>query len=156
MEFTTVLYNAFSGISLREASAVIRFLRDHVNDSNEQHIRDAVDYALKLKPSFGGFVLVAKIDNEIVACVVANRTGMEGYSPDHIFVFAGLHTDYRKEEEMMQTILQKALSYTGGHVAMHVMPNHPEMKILQDAGFRAEYLELRLQKVQPKPASAVA
>ena len=156
MEFTTVLYNAFSGISLREASAVIRFLRDHVNDSNEQHIRDAVDYALKLKPSFGGFVLVAKVENEIVACVVANRTGMDGYSPDHIFVFAAIHADLQEKEATMQTVLQKALSYTGGHVAMHVTPNHPEMQILQDAGFRAEYLELRLQKVQPKPASAVA
>lgn len=156
MEFTTVLYNAFSGISLREASAVIRFLRDHVNDSNEQHIRDAIDYALKLKPSFGGFVLVAKVENEIVACVVANRTGMEGYSPDHIFVFAAVHADLQEKEDTMQTVLQKALSYTGGHVAMHVTPNHPEMQILQDAGFRAEYLELRLQKVQPKPASAVA
>lgn len=156
MEFTTVLYNAFSGISLREDSGVIRFLRDHVNDSNEQHIRDAVDYALKFKPSFGGFVLVAKAENEIVACVVANRTGMEGYSPDHIFVFAATHQDHREKEDLMQAVLQKALSYTGGHVAMHVEPNHPEMQLLQAAGFRAEYLELRLQKIQSNPASAVA
>lgn len=156
MEFNTIMYNAFSGISLREASAVIRFLRDHVNDSNEQHIRDAVDYAMKFKPSFGGFVLVAKKENEIIACIVANRTGMEGYSPDHIFVFAALHKEYRKEEDMMQAILQKALGYTGGHVAMHVQPNHPEMQLLQEVGFKAEFLELRLQKTQTTPATAVA
>ncbi|HQU60843.1 MAG: GNAT family N-acetyltransferase [Phaeodactylibacter sp.] len=153
MSYQFNLYDAFSGINAMEKSKVVHFLCGHNSHSNRQSILEAVEYAVKLKPSFGGFVLTAEIDRQIVGVVVANRTGMESYNPKNLFVFVSLHKDH-EEEALVEALLQKAIRYADGDVAMHVEPDNPALKLYQKLGFQAQYLELRLSK--PNKASAVA
>ncbi len=145
MPYQFTLYDAFSGINAMEKSKVIRFLCDH-NLTPRHSVLEAVEYAVKLKPSFGGYVLVAEEDHQIIGAVVANRTGMEGYNPKNIFVFVTLHKDYEAEENLIRALLEKAIRYADGDVAIHVEPGHPALQIYQKMGFQAQYLELRLSK----------
>lgn len=152
---TTTLYNAFTGISLAEKSALVSFLYQHNKNADKQDIYEAVEYAVKLKPSFGGYVLIAKQNQQIVGAIVANRTGMQGYNPNNLFVFISFDEAYIEDETIIPYLMQKAIDYADGDIALHVEPDHPAIKLYQKLGFQSEYVELRLQKPK-KPTAAVA
>lgn len=154
MSTETTLYNAFTGMSPLEKSELVSFLHEHSENAGSQaSIREAMEYALKNKPSFGGFILVSRRMQKIIAAIIANRTGMEGYNPTHIFVYAGFHPDCRADDTLIHEIMQKAIGYADGEIAMHVKPGHPTLKLYKKLGFQAQYLELRLDK---KRSSIVA
>lgn len=148
MVYQTTLFNAFTGISPVEKSAVVSFLCEHTENTSSRNVLEAVEYAVKHKPSFGGFVLTAEKEKQIVAAVVANCTGMEGYNPQNIFVFVSLHKKHRKDEALAKHLLQKAIRYADGEIALHVEPDNPALKTYQKMGFKAQYLELRLNKAE--------
>lgn len=154
MSYQFQLCDAFSGVSPMEKSHIIRFLTEHEGESQRDSIREAVEYAVKLKPSFGGFVLVARQEQQIVGVVVANRTGMEAYNPKHIFVFVTLHKKHKKDKGLVKQLVDQATKYADGDIAMHVKPDNPALHLYKELGFKAQYLELRLPK--PKPSRAVA
>lgn len=153
MPYQLTLYDAFSGIPPQEKIKVVHFLCGQSSNVNRQNVLEAVEYALKLKPSFGGFVLAARKEGQLVGVIVANRTGMEGYNPKHIFVFVALDKALEQEEALVKCLLQKALLYADGDVAMHVEPDHPALQLYQKLGFQAQYLELRFPQKQ-SPAVA--
>ncbi len=153
MPYQFTLYDAFSGMNLMEKSKVVRFVCDHTPNSSRQSVQEAVEYAMKLKPSFGGYVLTVEEGRQLIGAVVANRTGMESYNPKNIFVFVTLHENCQQDRTLVQALMQKAIQYADGDIAMHVEPDNPALKLYQELGFKAQYLELRLQN--PK-ASAVA
>lgn len=146
MNYQTTLYNAFSGMSAPEKHGVIRFLLANTENASKKSIEEAVEYALKTKPSFGGFVLTAQVNQEIVAVIVANRTGMAAYNPSHIFVYLSVAPSFIDQEDLLQHFITKAISYSDGEVAMHVKPDNPALRVFHKLGFSAEYLELRLNK----------
>jgi ribosomal-protein-alanine N-acetyltransferase len=146
MQFQTTLYNAFSGMTAPEKSAVVRFLQAHTENANKKSIEEAVEYALKNKPSFGGFVLTAQVNRQIIATIVANQTGMAAYSPGHLFVYVTVDQRYLKKEQLLQDFFHKAIDYANGDIAMHVKPDNPALQLFHKLGFSAEYLELRLHK----------
>ncbi|MCO6476133.1 MAG: GNAT family N-acetyltransferase [Phaeodactylibacter sp.] len=153
MPYQFTLYDAFSGMSPMEKSKVVRFVCDHTPNSSRQSVLEAVEYAMKLKPSFGGYVLTVEEGRQLIGAVVANRTGMESYNPKNIFVFVTLHERYHQDKILVKALIQKAIQYADGDIAMHVEPDNPALKLYQELGFKAQYLELRLSN--PK-ASAVA
>ncbi len=140
------VYDAFSGMNLMEKNKVIRFLTEHEDDNFREDIEEAVEYAVKLKPSFGGFVLTVLRNEQIIGAVVANRTGMGSYNPNHIFVFVTLHRSYRSDKKLAKCLLEKAIMHAKGDIAMHVKPDNPALKLYQEIGFESQYLELRLKK----------
>ncbi|MCB0588350.1 MAG: GNAT family N-acetyltransferase [Phaeodactylibacter sp.] len=153
MPYQFTLYDAFSGMNPVEKNKVVRFLCDHTHNSNRQSVQEAVEYAIKLKPSFGGFILAVEKERQLIGVIVANRTGMESYNPKNIFVFVTLHRDYQQDKSLIQTLIQRAIRYADGDIAMHVEPNNPALDLYQELGFKAQYLELRLSNQQ---SSAVA
>lgn len=152
MTWETTIYNAFSGINPSDRNALVRFLIEHTENAAKKEIEDAIEYALKIKPSFGGFIMVAHEDRAIRAAIVANRTGMEGYVPNNIFVFVTQHRDFLNIENEMLALLRQAINHTKGDVALHVKPDNPTRALFEKIGFEAQYLELRLSK----QATAVA
>lgn len=144
----TILYDAFTGISPMEKSAVVSFLSAHTPSAKDDDIREAVEYAVKHKPSFGGFILVAQEGKKIVAAIVANRTGMEGYGPKNIFVFVSFDQTHAENKVIAKKLLQKAIEHADGDVALHVEPNSPSMQLYRNLGFQNQYLELRLNRKQ--------
>lgn len=151
MSFETTLYDAFTGMNAAEKSAVINFLFEKTENVTKSNIREAVEYALKNKPSFGGFVLTAHVSRQLIGAIVVNRTGMEGYNPNNLFVYVTFHEDYRNDETTMLQILKKAIDLTDGDIALHVEPRNPVLRLYKKIGFEAQYLELRFPKKQPVP-----
>lgn len=152
MTWQTTIYNAFSGISPSDQNALVRFLLEHSENVTKKGIEEAIEYAVKSKPSFGGFIMAAHQNGKLVAVVVANRTGMGGYVPNNIFVFVTQHREFLHEEDQMLSLLRKAISYADGDVALHVKPDNPTLELFKKIGFEAQYLELRLSKSVPAVA----
>lgn len=144
MSNETVYYNAFSGMPLRDRIAVVQFLEQHEKTEYKEHICEALDYALKVKPSFGGFVLVARDKERIQGVIVSNCTGMSGYSASHLFVFATYNHTSEVDRNTMLGLMREAIRYAKGQVAMHVAPDHPALNLFQQLGFKSELLALRL------------
>lgn len=144
MSNETVYYNAYSGMSLRDRVAVVQFLEQHEKAEHKEHICDALDYALKIKPSFGGFVLVAKKDGKIRGVIVSNCTGMAGYNASHLFVFASYNHHSESDQNAMLELMREAIRYAKGQVAMHIAPDHPALTLFKQLGFKSEMLALRL------------
>jgi len=81
-------YDAYTGISFSKKNAIVQFLHKHLESSwvKETAILKAVEYATKEIPSFGGFVLTAEENEEIVAALIVNKTGLSGLMPEYIAV----------------------------------------------------------------------
>lgn len=148
MVYETTLFNAYTGMSPVEKSAIVSFLCEHTENTSSRNVMEAVEYAVKHKPSFGGFVFTAEKDQQILAAIVANCTGMEGYNPQNIFVYVSLHKNHRNDEALARDLLQKAIHYADGEIALHVEPDNPALRMYQKMGFKAQYLELRLNKTE--------
>ncbi len=143
MPFQVNYYTSFSGISSIERRSLIRFITRHTKSTGRQ-VSEAFDYALKRKPSFGGYILSARDGKHILAALVINRTGMKGYSPSHLVVFAVMNPQQEKAEEALLQLVEKAVDLTKGDLALHVEPNSGALRIYEKLGFHPHYLQLRL------------
>lgn len=148
----TVLYDAYTGISPMEKSAVVSFLSENTTSATENDIHEAVEYAVKHKPSFGGFILTAQEGRKIIATIVANRTGMEGYEAKNIFVFVAFDQEHPESKVIAKKLLQKAINHADGDVALRVEPNSPSLQLYRSLGFKSQYIELRLNTQQSSAA----
>jgi len=145
------VYNAFTGITPSERNAIIKFLCQNQEGYgvDRRSISNALDYAVKDCPSFGGFVLVMEEDKEVVGTVVINRTGMEGYNAENVLAYFSTHLRYRNNG-LGRKMMEKAMENVKGDIALHLTPNHPERGLFEELGFQARYLEMRLDKLKPK------
>jgi hypothetical protein len=117
------VYNAFTGMSLSERQQLLLFLKAHAGESGDTPCTLALDNALKLIPSFGGFVLVAYQDIFPIACLIVNKTGMEGFAPGHIISVAYQHPQFKSYPEIMDKLMTRALDFTGGDVCYYSRPD---------------------------------
>lgn len=144
------IFNTNQEISSIEKEQIIDFLHTHLDEyrDNKEDIGKAIDFALRINnPSLsmtplGGMVLVGKEDNEIVGCVVMNRTGMNGYIPDNILVYIAVHQDARGKGYGKQ-LMKKAIELTQGAIALHVEPENPARFLYEKIGFNSKYMEMR-------------
>jgi hypothetical protein len=141
-------YDAFSGMGPAEKADIVKFLFHHSDDKDSNTIREAIDYALKNKPSFGGFIFTCWEANQPIAVVLVNNTGMSGFSPQYLLVFACLHPDYHAAPEILSELVQQAVRQCRGEIALHLKPDSPALPVFQALGFREQYLELRFSEPQ--------
>ena len=130
-----------------EKKVITGFLFKHLENFGDAiaDIEKAVDYALKEYNSFGGFVLTAQQDHEILGAVVVNQTGMVGYIPENILVYIAIDKNSRGEG-LGKKLMQKAIAHADGDIALHVEANNPARKLYERLGFTNPYLEMRLKK----------
>ncbi len=152
MERSIQMYNAFSGANALENIALLNFFRVHTPDTEYRAIQEALDYALKNKPSFGGFVLTYTVNNRIVAGVVVNKTGMQGFKSENLLVLAALHEDFKAQTTLLEDLINKAVDYADGDIAIYAKPNHPALMMAKRMGFKDQYVELKFQKAAPLAA----
>lgn len=126
---------------------IVSFLFDHLDQYGDprRDIEEAIDFALKRKVSFGGFLLEAREDDKTVGAVVINQTGMKGYVPENILVYIAVHSDYRGKGIGKQ-LMEKAIDQARGDVALHVEPDNPARHLYEKIGFDNKYLEMRYKK----------
>lgn len=146
MERSIQMYNAFSGVNPLESFSLLNFFRVHTPDTEYRAIQEALDYALKNKPSFGGFVLTYSINTRIIAGVVVNKTGMQGFKSENLLVLAAIHEDYKTQTNFLEELIDKAVDYADGDIAIYAKPNHPALMMAKRMGFKEQFVELKFQK----------
>lgn len=147
---TPIVYDAFTGIGISKKKAIVSFLSQYSETvwMEETAIYQAVDYAIKETPSFGGFIVTAEQDHQIIAALVINKTGMHGYMPQNIAVLNAVLPEY-KNTNLIKELKAKAMMLTKGNIAI-VVNNHgiKDME-LQNMALEAKYMQMPLlRKVQ--------
>lgn len=137
-------YDAFTKISSLDKHKIIQFLYEHQDEPiiEKRDIASAIEYAVKERPSFGGFVLTTTKDDEIVAAIVVNKTGMSGYGPEHILVYFATDRD-SANSAVNKKLLDKTIFLTQGDIAFLVTPNAPSKAIFEKLGYQTKLLEMR-------------
>ncbi len=130
-----------------EKAEIINFLSVHLQEFGDpkKDIQKAIDYSVEEFTSFGGFTMIIMDDNVIVGATVINQTGMGGYIPENILVYIATHKDYRGKG-LGKSLMQKAIDYSNGDIALHVEANNPAIHLYKKLGFSNPYLEMRLKK----------
>ena len=138
-------YDAFTGLSPAWRSKVSAFFQLHNAEAGRDIVEDTLDYALKVRPSFGGFIITASDKDKIIAGVLVNKTGMDGFNPPYIFAFANMDTNHPKSKPAMQELIKRTTQKTKGKVGMHLRPDNPVIPVFESMGFKSTYVDLRLR-----------
>lgn len=143
----TKMFNSLNKPSGDEKKAVVDFLYDHLENYGDkfEDIEKAIDYAVEIKPSFGGFVLTGVLEGKIVGVVVVNKTGMKGYIPENILVYIATHKDFRGKG-LGKELMKKTIELSVGNIALHVEPDNPARFLYEKMGFSNKYLEMRFMR----------
>lgn len=141
------IYNSENKPNNDEKQEIIDFLFKNLDEfgDDREDIAKCIDYALKETMSFGGFVLEALEEDTLSSVVVVNKTGMNGFIPENIFVYIATHRDMRGKG-IGGNLMKKAIEMAEGSVALHVEPNNPAKFLYEKLGFTNKYLEMRYIK----------
>lgn len=152
--FTQNLYDAFSKISPYDRHRVVKFLFDNQGDREieKSDITSAIEYAMKDRPSFGGYVVTTEKDNQIIAATVVNKTGMSGYGPENILVYFGTQQD--STYEMSRALLDKTIKIAKGDIAFLVTPDNPWKNIFRKLGFESKLMEMNYSRPSNRKSMA--
>ena len=143
----TKVLNTTNSPDLKEKESLIDFLFDNLQEYGDpkSDIEKAVNYALKEITSFGGFILVSYLENEITGVVVVNQTGMKGYIPENILVYIATHKNHRGKG-IGTKLMQETIDFAKGSIALHVEPENPARYLYEKVGFSSKYIEMRYKK----------
>lgn len=144
---TFTFLTAVNQVTQSEKIRIAQFLHTHLGKYGdpEKDIMKCLDYATSYFNHQGGFVLLAEQKNEIVGAVVMNQTGMEGYIPENILVYIAVHENQRGKG-LGKQLMQKAIDFAKGGIALHVEPDNPARFLYEKLGFSSKYLEMRRTK----------
>lgn len=148
------LYDAYTGISYAQKSAVVQFLKNNMESSwlEEAAILKAVEYATKEIPSFGGFILTTENDEEIVAALVVNKTGLSGLMPEYVAVLQATKT-IAKGKLIARKLEEKAITLSQGDIANLVTDFGPKELLLEEMTPAAKMLPLAVNNEHPIKAA---
>ncbi len=141
------LFDAVNKPTEIEKEEIVDFLHTHLEEygDSKKDIKKAIDYAVKEFSSFGGFIVLAIEQGEILGGVVINKTGMGGYIPENILVYIATHGGHRGKG-LGKTLMEKTIDFAKGDIALHVEHNNPARFLYEKYGFTNPYLEMRLKK----------
>lgn len=140
-------YTSFNKPSYLEREKISNFLYTHLDQYGDpiEDINKCMDYAMKERPSHGGFIVTATEDNDIIGAVIVNHTGMEGYIPENILVYIAVDSDHRGKG-VGKKLMEKTIEQADGNIALHVEADNPAKFLYEKMGFTNKYLEMRLDK----------
>lgn len=143
----TKIFDTINKPNNLEKTEIINFLYEHLQEFGDpkKDIQKAIDYSLKEFISFGGFTMLIMEEDIIAGVTVINKTGMGGYIPENILVYIAIHKDHRGKG-FGKTLMQKAIDYSKGDIALHVEANNPAKYLYEKLGFTNPYLEMRLKR----------
>jgi len=139
------IYDPFTKVTPFEKNAISRFLLKNQNVGNLQQtkISGALEAAVKDIPSFGGFIMTMSDDDELIAVIVVNHTGMERFGPGHIISYFATHRAH-SNVGVGRKLLANALSKLKGDVSLNLPLQNPDADLFQELGFKAAQVELKL------------
>ena len=146
-EIKYTLLCSIDTVTTLERQRIADFLFNHLDQygDKKEDIMKAIDYALSDFHHQGGFVITAEENAQIVGTVVMLQTNMEGYVPENLLVYIAVHNDMRGRG-VGKTLMQKAIKFSQGNIALHVEPDNPARFLYEKVGFETKYQEMRYFK----------
>ncbi|MEQ8909715.1 MAG: GNAT family N-acetyltransferase [Vicingaceae bacterium] len=143
----TKVFNATNKPTELEKGEIANFLFKHLEEYGDpkEDILNCMSYALKERVSFGGFVVAAVEENEVIGAVIVNKTGMSGYIPENILVYIAIHNEQRGKG-LGKLLMEKTISLASGDIALHVEKDNPAKFLYEKYGFTSPYLEMRYKR----------
>ena len=122
----------------------IDFLHNNLGEfgDTKKDIHRAIRYAFSDAEGKGGFVLVARDEDELIGGAVVIDTGMKGYIPEHILVYITTQKDQRGKG-IGTKILKRIFQECDGNIALHVEYDNPALRLYKRVGFTSKYAEMR-------------
>lgn len=129
------------------AAALERFLHEEMVpwEDARPDIARALVYAFSDRPGEGGFVTLLTADEKLLGAVVILDTGMSGYVPAHLLLFAAVREDQRGKG-LGSRLIREALGRCSGDVKLHVEYDNPAKRLYERLGFESAYAEMRLRR----------
>lgn len=108
-------------------------------------VQEGLRYALSLNDGPGGFIVIAEKEQEVLGCTVTLFTGMKGYVPENIILFACVHPNHRGQG-LGRKLFEKTMERCDGDIKLHVEYDNPAKKLYERLGFQNKYAEMRYVK----------
>jgi GNAT superfamily N-acetyltransferase len=141
------IITAVDNATFIQKNEIADFLLHHLGNYGDpkEDIMKCLDYALDQSVHAGGFVVLAKEEEQIVGTLIMNKTGMSGYIPENILVYIAVDANQRGKG-IGGKIMETAIKMANGAIALHVEADNPAKKLYERLGFTNKYLEMRLTK----------
>lgn len=141
------LLNTTDFVTTLEKEAIINFLLDNLDDymDSREHVSNAIEYALSKFPHQGGFVLMARKNDEIIGVSVVNRTNFEGYFAENILVFLAVSKDHRRLG-IASNLIDQVKVYSKGSILARLNVSERNFLLFEKAGFEASQNEFLFKR----------
>lgn len=141
------LLNTTDFVTTLEKEAIINFLMENLEDYSDsrENVSRAIEYALSKFPHQGGFVIMARKEEEIIGVCVVNRTNFEGYFAENILVYLATSSNFRKQGVATE-LLSKTKVYTKGSMVVRLHRNVAVKSLFEKAGFAEESTDFVLNR----------
>jgi len=138
------LLNTTDFVTTLEKEAIIDFLMDNLDDyaDSRENLSNSIEYALSKFPHQGGFVLMARIGDEIIGVSVVNRTNFESYFAENILVSLAISEKARRNG-IATHLINQAKVYSKGSILIRLNVGEKNSTLLEKVGFKvsqSEYL----------------
>lgn len=146
-----IKYDAKRELIKEERIDIVNFLHQFLGKytDTKEDIDHAITYALSGDAGRGGFILAGYEDEQLVAALVMNHTGMTGYIPEHILVYIAVDSACRGKGYGGK-VIQEAFVHAPGAVALHVDLDNPAHRLYERIGFQKKYWEMRYYPELPE------
>lgn len=144
---TIQTFDAFNRLSLFDITRITNFLYSYSGDfkDTKSGIRKSLMYAAKEIPGLGGAVFILENNNEIIAALVINKTGMNEYIPENIIVNIAVKDEYRKNG-IAKKLITYAKNYCTGDISLHINKDNTAIQLFEKEGFKETNIEMRFKK----------
>lgn len=107
--------------------------------------RCGIEKALESPEGEGGYVLLAWSQGKLVGGLVMLLTGMDGYVPGNLLLYAAVDPEMRGQG-IGGKLIERAQDESDGDIKLHVEPNNPAVRLYERMGFTNPYLEMRFKR----------
>ncbi len=139
------LFTPFDKPTYSTTCEIIRFLHSNskgASSKSKEDVRKSIEYAMKERPSLGGYITVIRNGSKMWGVSILNKTGLEGIMPDYILSHMAVEPTCTDKAHCEQLLMKKTLELCNGNVAFLVQANDPMVEACMEQGFEYRRLEL--------------